>query len=159
VTCTGSSRTSTRCLGGWCGTSTGRHRFTGTAILTVAQATDLGCLGYVARASGLLVDAHHDHPLLSRGFASTEYAHTDGDVLSRFLVRTKEIPASVAMITQLPRRPGRQPRTHDRPQGHRAGTGTVRGGVCEGWRGTIVHRVELDADGRLTRLPYAGNDL
>ena len=25
-------------------------------------------------------------------------------------------------------------------------------GIVEGWRGTIVHRVEVDADGRLTRV-------
>jgi Ni,Fe-hydrogenase III large subunit len=36
-----------------------RERFTGTAVLTPAQATDLGTLAYVARASGLTTDARY----------------------------------------------------------------------------------------------------
>ena len=40
-----------------------RDRFTGTAVLTRQQALDLGTLGYVARASGVPVDARHDHPV------------------------------------------------------------------------------------------------
>ena len=44
------------------GHSVVRDRFTGTAVLTAAQAADIGTLGYVARASGLTIDARHDHP-------------------------------------------------------------------------------------------------
>jgi Ni,Fe-hydrogenase III large subunit/Ni,Fe-hydrogenase III component G len=129
-----------------------RDRFTGTAVLTTEQATDLGTLGYVARASGLTVDARHDHPYLSRGFPHTEHTHTDGDVLSRFLVRAEEIPASIARITQLldDLDDHREPATATvgtKPEGQRSGVG-----LCEGWRGTIVHRVELDPDGTLTRV-------
>ncbi len=39
-----------------------RDRFVGTALLSKEQAHDLGCLGYVARASGVPVDARIDHP-------------------------------------------------------------------------------------------------
>jgi Ni,Fe-hydrogenase III large subunit/Ni,Fe-hydrogenase III component G len=129
-----------------------RDRFTGTAVLTTGQATDLGTLGYVARASGLPVDARHDHPSLSRGFTRTDHTHTDGDVLSRFMVRAEEIQTSVAMITQLLEDLGgnREPttaRTDTAPGQTRSGVG-----ICEGWRGTIVHRVQLDADGILTRV-------
>ncbi len=42
------------------------ERFTGTAILTPQQARDLGTLGYVARASGLSIDARRDHPTDAR---------------------------------------------------------------------------------------------
>jgi Ni,Fe-hydrogenase III large subunit len=126
-------------------------RFTGTAVLTTQQATDLGTLGYVARASGLAVDARHDHPYLSRGFPRTAHTHTDGDVLSRFTVRAEEIPASVARITQLL---DDLDGTHDpatatstTPDAPRSGVG-----LCEGWRGTIVHRIELDSDGVLSRV-------
>jgi len=133
-----------------------RDRFTGTAVLTTAQATDLGTLGYVARASGLTVDARHDHPYLPPALPRTQHTHTDGDVLSRFLVRAEEIQTSVATITQLvddlgddlggqhqtiTAQAAAQP---DRP---RSGVGIV-----EGWRGSIVHRVELDADGVLSRV-------
>ena len=43
-----------------------RDRFTGTAVLTAEQAFDLGTFGYVARASGLTLDARHDHPTTDR---------------------------------------------------------------------------------------------
>ncbi|MPZ81768.1 MAG: formate hydrogenase [Actinophytocola sp.] len=137
------------------GHSVVRDRFTGTAVLTTQQATDLGTLGYVARASGLAVDARHDHPFCSRGFARTQHAHTDGDVLSRFTVRAEEVQASVAMITQLlddldDLDVTREPVT----TGADTEPGQVRSGVgiVEGWRGTIVHRVELAPDGVLTRV-------
>ncbi|MGH3762474.1 hypothetical protein [Actinophytocola sp.] len=129
-----------------------RDRFTGTAVLTTQQAGDLGTLGYVARASGLTVDARHDHPHLSRGFPRTEHTHTDGDVLSRFMVRAEEIQALIAMIIQLldDVDGDREPATADadtEPDGTRSGVGIV-----EGWRGTIVHRVELAPNGTLTRV-------
>ena len=38
-------------------------RFTGTAVLSHDAARDLGTLGYVARASGLHIDARHQQPL------------------------------------------------------------------------------------------------
>ena len=124
-------------------------RFTGTAVLTAAQAADLGTLGYVARASGLTVDARHDHPPLPR-LQPTEHSRTDGDVLSRFLVRAEEITASIALITALvdtghaaSAAAAPSPGQSDRPSGV---------GIVEGWRGTIVHRVELAADGTLGRV-------
>ena len=76
-----------------------RDRFTGTAVLTAEQARDLGTLGYVARASGLTLDARHDHPTLAAPHPRTVHTRTDGDVLARFLARAEEITASVAMIT------------------------------------------------------------
>jgi Ni,Fe-hydrogenase III large subunit/Ni,Fe-hydrogenase III component G len=118
-------------------------RFTGTAVLTRAQAVELGTLGYVARASGVPVDARHDHPFVP-GLPRAEHTRTDGDVLSRFLVRVEEIENSVAIIAALVDTPAaamieRRPST--------SGTGLV-----EGWRGTICHRVELSPDGRLNRV-------
>jgi Ni,Fe-hydrogenase III large subunit/Ni,Fe-hydrogenase III component G len=134
------------------GHSVVRDRFSGTAVLTATQAADLGTLGYVARASGLTTDARHDHPFLSRGFPRTDHTHTDGDVLSRFTVRAEEIHASVAMITQLLDDLGgtREPAIA-RPDTE---LGEARSGVgiVEGWRGSIVHRVELAGDGTLTRV-------
>src|SRR5882757_9875324 len=76
-------------------------RFTGTAVLTPTQAADLGTLGYVARASGLTIDARHDHPFLHTGMPRTVHSRADGDVLSRFLVRAGEIQESIAAIIAL----------------------------------------------------------
>jgi Ni,Fe-hydrogenase III large subunit/Ni,Fe-hydrogenase III component G len=129
-----------------------RDRFTGTAVLTRQQALDLGTLGYVARASGVPVDARHDHPVHGVNYPHPTHAHTDGDVLSRFLLRAEEITASVQTITALVRDFG-QASPSDAPPPQPTMAHAVSGvGIVEGWRGTIVHRVELDAAGLLTRV-------
>jgi Ni,Fe-hydrogenase III large subunit/Ni,Fe-hydrogenase III component G len=127
-----------------------RDRFTGTAVLSHRQATDLGTLGYVARASGVAVDARYDHPVAGLTYPQAETGPADGDVLSRFLVRTREIQHSVRIVTALAGAvdtapPGEVPIV----AGAAARTSGV--GIVEGWRGTIVHRVEMDPQGRLTR--------
>jgi Ni,Fe-hydrogenase III large subunit/Ni,Fe-hydrogenase III component G len=125
-------------------------RFTGTAVLPTQAARDLGTLGYVARASGLEVDARHQHPHCDLGPDFTVATRSGGDVLARFLLRADEITASVALIAALAptvqpgRTQGEQPASV--PVGQTSGVGIV-----EGWRGTITHRIELDADATLTR--------
>lgn len=127
-----------------------RDRFTGTSVLTREQATDLGALGYVARASGLTSDARHDYPVPGAESITTGYRHTEGDVLSRFLVRADEVSSSIQIITRLREQlGGRTTSTVPVTNGSHAGSGV---GITEGWRGTIVHRVELAADGTLTRV-------
>lgn len=131
------------------GNSVVADRFTGTAVLTRDQAVDLGVLGYVARASGLAVDARHDHPFLPGQFPRVEHAHTDGDVLSRFLVRAEEIANSIWLITTL----GGTDFAHSAAPPLANLTARTTGvGIVEGWRGTIVHRVELGRTGTLTRV-------
>ena len=76
-------------------------------------------------------------------------------MLARFAVRVNEAAASSALVRaaspprgdleRLDFAPARQARRGRRPP-VRSGVGIV-----EGWRGTIVHRVEVDDDGRLTR--------
>ena len=130
-------------------------RFAGTAVLTPRQASDLGTLGYVARASGLDTDARHDHPLPGIEFPRTGGRQPDGDVLARFTTRAEEVQPAIAFITEAVRRLdgylGKAPASlRPRPGGPRSGVG-----IAEGWRGTIVHRVELGGDGRLTRVKIA----
>jgi Ni,Fe-hydrogenase III large subunit/Ni,Fe-hydrogenase III component G len=125
-----------------------RERFTGTAVLTRQQAVDTGALGYVARASGLVHDARVAHPFVDLGDALTIATHTSGDVLARFLVRTEEARASVALLHEL--LPTLTPDHH--AVAPPAGGVTSGVGIVEGWRGTIVHRVELTPDATLTRL-------
>lgn len=120
-------------------------RFAGTAVLTRGQATDLGTLGYVARASGLTADARYDHPFVD-DIPRVQHTRTEGDVLSRFLVRAEEITASIDMISSLA---GSTTGTPVSPLGPVGASGV---GIVEGWRGTIVHRVELARDGTLTRV-------
>ncbi|WP_033289619.1 NADH-quinone oxidoreductase subunit C [Amycolatopsis jejuensis] len=120
-----------------------RDRFAGTAVLSAQQAADLGTLGYVARASGLGRDARYDHPFLDLG-KPVQHSRTDGDVLSRFVVRVEEIGHSAALVEQLVAKPDVTPPPV--AEGPRSGIGVV-----EGWRGTIVHRVELSG-GVLSRV-------
>ena len=133
------------------GHSTVRDRFTGTAALTAEAARAIGCLGYVARASGIPADARLAHPFTPFGTWLDVPVHDSGDVLARFLVRAEEIDASLTLIDRFaeglaapgavlapPPAPGAGPRTGV--------------GIVEGWRGTITTRVELAADGTLTRV-------
>lgn len=123
-------------------------RFTGTAVLTRQQAADLGTLGYVARASGLTVDARRDHPFLPGGAGQAgAHATTNGDVLSRFLVRAEEIAHSIRLVADLVESFDGTVAAPPAAAGGRSGVGIV-----EGWRGTIVHRVELGPGGVLTRV-------
>jgi Ni,Fe-hydrogenase III large subunit/Ni,Fe-hydrogenase III component G len=130
-------------------------RFTGTAVLSAEQAAGLGTLGCVARASGLRTDARHDHPLPGVTVARTVYSHTEGDVLSRFMVRVAEAAAAVRDITDLVAR--LDGRLGTAPAGDLRAPGGPRSGVglAEGWRGTIAHRVEVDGAGTLTRVKIA----
>jgi Ni,Fe-hydrogenase III large subunit/Ni,Fe-hydrogenase III component G len=138
-------------------------RFTGTAVLTLEQAHDLGCLGYVARASGQDTDARIDHPACR--LPITPLTKTSGDVLARFTLRAGEFAASTQLASHLISTAGdlsfRAAPAPDpaAPSGRSQAEGSefpavLRSGVgiVEGWRGTIVHRVEVDAGGHLSRV-------
>jgi Ni,Fe-hydrogenase III large subunit/Ni,Fe-hydrogenase III component G len=125
-------------------------RFTGTAILTRAQAEDLGALGYVARASGLDIDARRDHPAHPDLPIPPAVIHETGDVLARFQQRAAEYQASTTYIEVLLdgiRNPESAAARKMNAAEARSGIG-----IAEGWRGTIVHRVEIAPDGRLDRV-------
>jgi Ni,Fe-hydrogenase III large subunit/Ni,Fe-hydrogenase III component G len=133
-----------------------KDRFTGTAVLGPEPARDLGCLGYVARASGVDVDARIDHPFVS--LPVRPVVESGGDVLARYRVRLLEFAASVQLIGELV--DGHRGSLDLGPGGDVVATATVPGnpgnpssglGIVEGWRGTIVHRVEITADGHLSR--------
>jgi Ni,Fe-hydrogenase III large subunit/Ni,Fe-hydrogenase III component G len=136
------------------------ERFAGTAILTTDQAHDLGTLGYVARASGIDTDARRDHPTgvlhdygLDLADVLTIPVHTGGDVLARFQQRVAELDASFALLDTLVRTASPGTITGRSEVDTRAPDGPMTSGVgiVEGWRGTIVHRIEIDSDHRLTR--------
>jgi Ni,Fe-hydrogenase III large subunit/Ni,Fe-hydrogenase III component G len=123
-------------------------RFTGTGVLSIDQARDLGVLGVVARASGLDEDARIAHPFveLPAGFHSV--TRVAGDVLSRFEVRCDEVDQSLRLLSELVARDGPLEVFGEEFE-IREGRGT---GIAEGWRGTVVHRVHFGADGVLGRV-------
>jgi Ni,Fe-hydrogenase III large subunit/Ni,Fe-hydrogenase III component G len=124
-------------------------RFTGTAVLSPHQVRDLGMVGYAARASGVALDARHDHPFTDATTGLRVVSQTDGDVMARFLVRAEEVQTSITLLGEIlgALAPGE------------IATGTtwtphVSSGVgmVEAWRGTITHRVEVDSGKRVSRL-------
>jgi Ni,Fe-hydrogenase III large subunit/Ni,Fe-hydrogenase III component G len=125
-------------------------RFTGTAVLTADQAAEIGTLGYVARASGLAIDARHAHPFVDHYQRLGIPTHHSGDVLARFSIRVEEVAASLSALHQIVDQVQAGDsltalRTPDKAPGNGVG-------IVEGWRGTIVHRIELGVDGTLRRV-------
>jgi Ni,Fe-hydrogenase III large subunit/Ni,Fe-hydrogenase III component G len=130
-----------------------RDRFTGTSVLSFQQAKDLGCLGYVARASGLSTDARIEHPTCE--LPVTPLTKTSGDVLARFTLRAGEFAASTRLASHLINAADRLSFASAPVPWSGADELCVPArsgvGIVEGWRGTIVHRVEVDPAGTLTR--------
>jgi Ni,Fe-hydrogenase III large subunit/Ni,Fe-hydrogenase III component G len=122
-------------------------RFAGTAVLHQDDAHALGCLGYVARASGIRTDARLEHP--TTPLPVTEIGAAEGDVLARYTVRRDEFAASAELACHLiESHTGAIEYAPTRALAAAARSGI---GIVEGWRGTIVHRVETDAANRITR--------
>ncbi len=122
-------------------------RFAGTAVLRKEDAHALGCLGYVARASGIRTDARLEHP--TTVLPVTEIGAIAGDVLARYAVRRDEFAASAELACRLVE-------SHSGPTEYTEIPVSIHGarsgiGIVEGWRGTIVHRVEIDPANRITR--------
>ncbi len=121
-------------------------RFEGTAVLGGFDAHQMGTLGPVARSSGLAVDARAHH-----GFAANSSFHvitqSGGDVMARFMQRVEESRMSLSMLLEYLESVSEL--THEsraRRDSTRAGLGIV-----EGWRGMIVHRVEVAPSGVVSR--------
>ena len=125
-------------------------RLEGTGVLKPDLAADYGVLGYVARASGIDIDARRDHPFAA--YAELDFSVPvvrTGDVKARMSVRVEEVHESAKLIEQacelMPAggvRTDLGPVTPFRPAF----------GIVEGWRGRIVHWVMTQDDGRLHRV-------
>jgi Ni,Fe-hydrogenase III large subunit/Ni,Fe-hydrogenase III component G len=122
-------------------------RFKGTAVLSAQDAAGIGTLGVVARASGLTLDARIAHPFTDLGSGFRAAQQPGGDVMARFTVRADEARASLSLITELAGQASTLSATAPEVP-HRAGSGL---GITEGWRGSTIHRVEVDPTGALTR--------
>jgi Ni,Fe-hydrogenase III large subunit/Ni,Fe-hydrogenase III component G len=131
-------------------------RFSGTAVLDQRQAAELGTLGYVARASGVDIDARRDHPFCDLSGGLRVVVHDAGDVMARFCCRRDEFAASVELLVSLLARlhgsDGEPTQTSLATATTASANASSGVGIVEGWRGTIVHRIELDADACLTRV-------
>ncbi len=122
-------------------------RFEGTAVLELADAVAVGTLGVVARASGLELDARVAHPFIEGVEAFHCVRQANGDVLARFTQRVEETRISLSMLDELAASAPNLSVEVTRAIA-RSGSGV---GIVEGWRGSIVHRVELDDNAVLLR--------
>lgn len=123
-------------------------RLVGTGVLSAGDARALGCLGYVARASGQDLDVRRDAPYAPYDRLGVRVpVYTQGDVVARLRVRLDEIGIALdlldALLADLPA--GATMVTWAAPAD--GGTGL---GIVEGWRGETVAYVRLDALGRVT---------
>lgn len=127
-----------------------RDRLEATGVLTHELAAGYGATGYVARASGVDVDARRDHPTGAyRQVDANIVVKTGGDVLARATVRVDEVRESARLIRRacelLTDGPIRVELGPLDPL-------TPAFGIVEGWRGRIVHWVTAATGGRLQRV-------
>jgi Ni,Fe-hydrogenase III large subunit len=121
-----------------------------TGRLTTRTARGHGVLGFVARASGIDVDARRDHPFAAYGELEFRVpVFESGDVEARTLARVEEARESVGLIRQVIERVPTGP--FSVPLGPLPARESAFG-VIEGWRGTIIHWVMADAMGALDRV-------
>ena len=124
-------------------------RLATTGILTPAQAEQLGCLGYVGRASGLQYDVRCDAAYAPyEQFQFEVPVLSAGDVEARMQIRIAEVHVSLhmlyQMLNQLPS--GDLTTPWQIPKASAEGLGLV-----EGWRGEILVHVRFGADGKISR--------
>ncbi len=120
-----------------------------TGVLTQKTARDIGIVGIAARASGLDRDFRRDHPHLQyQRIPFTVPVYESGDVYARTRIRVDEVFESIQIIEQVLNlmRPGpiRVPVEKIPGNAHALG-------YAEGWRGPIVHAIQTDAEGRISR--------
>lgn len=134
--------------------STVVDRFTGTSVLTKEHATEIGVLGYVARASGSKADARVGYPIpeLRPFYQELNVPGRDtGDVMARFQIRVDEFRESTRLLHDLIDRVEGRPLDQKVPLPDNTPPDSTGVGIIEGWRGTIVHRLEI-VDGFLSRV-------
>jgi len=120
-----------------------------TGILTVKQASQWGCLGYVGRASGQNYDVRRDSPYPPyERFKPEVPVLTAGDVSARVKIRLVEIQHSLQLLTQMLEQLPAGEITTSWPLPSENAEGI---GIVEGWRGEIITFVRFGAKGTVSR--------
>jgi formate hydrogenlyase subunit 5 len=119
-------------------------RLVSAGPLSEEDARDFACVGPVARASGIDVDARRD--LAYDGYAAVEVArHSDGDAMARMEVRFQEVAASLQLMREAiaSLTPG--------PIGVEVGPFSRQSalGAAESTRGETLYWLEADGDSAL----------
>ena len=126
-----------------------RARFENTGTVLARQAAELGLVGPVARACGLVRDVRYDHPAGWYRLAQAPVAvWPGGDVFARARVRGLEVQRSGQFLREQLAAPPEGGIRHDvgapRPD-------TLAVALVEGWRGEICHVALTDRTGRFRR--------
>jgi formate hydrogenlyase subunit 5 len=119
-------------------------RLVSTGPLSAEDARDFGCVGPVARASGIDLDTRRDLPYDSY----PEFAvarHADGDAMARMEVRFQEVDTSLELIREA------LPETTTGDLGVEVGrfVNEVGLGAAESARGETLYWLEAEDEGRL----------
>jgi Ni,Fe-hydrogenase III large subunit/NADH:ubiquinone oxidoreductase subunit C len=124
-------------------------RLLGTGRLSVEDARDLGCTGYVGKASGQGFDARRDNPYPPYDELAVEAPlETDGDVAARVRVRMAEVSESLMLMDHL---------LDALPEGDivtpllTPPAGSMGMGFIDGWRGEVLAFVRFAEGGRIAR--------
>jgi Ni,Fe-hydrogenase III large subunit len=126
-----------------------QHRLQGVGTVPTTLARDIGLVGLAARASGIPCDlrtraggVYERHPMEA-------CVEATGDCWARARVRIGEIGRSLAWLTSVvDAQPSVKP---SRPRIGALAPRTLVVAMVEGWRGEVVHAIETDGDGALTR--------
>ena len=131
-------------------------RFEQCGIVPAGEMLRIGGVGQAARASGAARDIRATHPrgAYAAGPRYEPVLRTEGDVMARLAVRSREVARSAALIERLAaeadaaREAGEAPCP---PPDYRAAAApsSLAVGLVEGWRGETCHVVVTDAEGRI----------
>ncbi|WP_298208537.1 NADH-quinone oxidoreductase subunit C [Ferrimicrobium sp.] len=138
-------------------------RLKGTGILDTVDAKAIGCVGYVAQASGVPVAqieapsrftaVDHDTPADTHsngGQNSGKESSYAGDVAARLDVRIEQLRATLLRLAELSKRLGTMPASNVGCDQSYSSLRTNGVGCVESWRGRLTHRV-ITENGRILR--------
>ena len=126
-----------------------RARFENTGTVFAKQAAELGLVGPVARACGLVRDVRYDHPAGWYRLAQAPVAvWPGGDVFARARARWLEVQRSGQFLKEQLAAPA-EGEIRDDLAAPRSDTLAVA--LVEGWRGEVCHVALTDAAGRFRR--------
>jgi len=125
------------------------NRVSGAGVLSEDKARALGCVGVVARASNIALDARLSRPYPPYDRLVPKIVTADsGDVHGRVMVRIGEVRESIRligrMLEEMPAGDIKRPFSAPKP-------GEKGLSIVEGWRGEIVYSVETGPDGKINR--------
>ncbi|MBK1722444.1 hydrogenase large subunit [Thiocystis violacea] len=124
-------------------------RLMSTGVLSEADARQLGCTGYVGKASGQGFDLRRDTPYAPYDAVAMDAPlMTEGDVAARVTVRMAEVRNSLRWMDRLLKVLPGGALAVDLPPAEEGAMGL---GAIDGWRGEILCFVRFGADGRIAR--------